>query len=155
MASYPDLSPCSYMWPEGWKLLAVGWLESGDPVPKLGSDTVRGPLVEKLRRFLVRDQPELPVFAGFHVCSIGPCSTRDDFEVSRCGSGELYVPHLTKAKTLYCAPRLVIHYITDHDYGPPAEFIEAVSRFEPEDVPVLKPDMERYRRRDTDRETKA
>jgi len=27
---------------------------------------------------------------------------------------------------LYVAPNLIIHYIVDHLYGPPAEFIDAV-----------------------------
>jgi hypothetical protein len=39
------------------------------------------------------------------------------------GNGEIWV---VKGETLYIAPYLIIHYIEEHNYQPPEEFIDAV-----------------------------
>ena len=47
------------------------------------------------------------------------------------GNGEIHVPG--KDHLIYVAPRLVVHYVTKHNYMPPAEYISAV-----ENLPFLK-----------------
>jgi hypothetical protein len=41
-----------------------------------------------------------------------------------CGSAELHVA--AADGRVYAAPSLVLHYVRDHGYGPPAEFVAAV-----------------------------
>lgn len=44
----------------------------------------------------------------------------------RSGNGEIRVH--TPSGAVYCAPALVSHYVAEHQYQPPDEFIGAVIR---------------------------
>lgn len=77
---------------------------------------------------------------GLHFCTF--CNRKEDFianeeveevfaEVEgrpklRLGSAEVWVPG--SESVVFCAPNLVIHYIRDHGYKPPQEFIDAVMK---------------------------
>lgn len=67
---------------------------------------------------------------GFHFCEY--CG-REEVMVAieggrmfRLGSAEVWVPGADSI--VYRAPNLIIHYIGDHGYQPPQEFIEAVMK---------------------------
>ena len=45
------------------------------------------------------------------------------------GMSELHI--LAPDGTTYSAPSLIIHYITEHSYQPPAEFIDAILHGQP------------------------
>jgi hypothetical protein len=42
----------------------------------------------------------------------------------RSGNGEIHVRGPSGA--VYCAPALILHYVAEHQYQPPQEFVAAV-----------------------------
>jgi hypothetical protein len=126
MAYYPDLSPYEY-YPGQGHMLNVGWLSRDRPF-------ARGPVPKAFAhalRLMASDPVE--VTRGCHVCEF--CEPPEDiiaaeprylevWEMFRCGNGEIHVPG--QSGVVYCAPALVIHYISEHQYRPPEEFIAAV-----------------------------
>jgi hypothetical protein len=92
---------------------AVGWLEAGHPYR-------RGPVPEAFVAALRRQVAEAyqPVlYMGFHPCSLCPEGRQ------RAGLRNLLVP---TERLLYVAPELIAHYVEDHGYQPPEEFVAAV-----------------------------
>jgi len=104
--------------------IAVGWLEDA-PIPT--GETPAG-LVEMLLK--VADSRHAAQMRGYHWCTY--CADTDDpyvipngkGKLLHLGSAEIWVPG--KGNIVYCAPNLIIHYIRDHSYKPPQEFIDAV-----------------------------
>jgi hypothetical protein len=68
---------------------------------------------------------------GFHVCSFcgGPWWAPPDacLDGVKCflGNGEV---HVVGREVCYAAPTLIYHYVVDHGYCPPEDFVEAVLR---------------------------
>jgi hypothetical protein len=114
MASFHDLEPLTYFGERAAGVLrAVGWLESGDPIPSGESDpAVYGRLGE-----LLADPFQPFACAGKHECSL--CLFRPE---SR-GSANLFVP---ADGFLYVCPELILHYMNVHRYAPPGEFCAAL-----------------------------
>jgi hypothetical protein len=125
---YEDLCACDYFGLANVPLIAVGWLESGQPVP---TGDVSPVVFERLFDLVVN--PWLPgpsvMFMGWHNCDLCRNGQRGLREVRlgsrshHVGSGNLFVP--TDAR-LYVAPSLILHYIDTHGYAPPREFQQAV-----------------------------
>jgi hypothetical protein len=126
MAYYPDLTPFEY-YPGEERMLNIGWLSAGQPFR-------RGPVplafAHELR--LLAEHP-VNLTRGHHVCEF--CEPPGDliaafppykevWEMFRSGNGEIHVR--ASSGTVYCAPTLVLHYVAEHQYQPPEEFIEAV-----------------------------
>ena len=115
MSWYPDLSTQT-MVAAGVHVRAVGWLSSDYPFPR---GDVPAEFVARLRDFvrLADDSAEalnFPGFRGLHSCELcGSVRDRRNFGVP---AGEL----------LYVAPGMVAHYVEQHGYCPPAEFVAAV-----------------------------
>jgi hypothetical protein len=95
--------------------VAVGWLESSNPFPK---GTTTAIFREKLYR-LCRNPVRLT--RGFYICPF--CHWN---EVR--GNGEIHV--IGCEGVVYVAPLLIWHYIAEHDYLPPNQFIQAVMNIE-------------------------
>lgn len=122
MTYYADLSDYEYF-DHDRPLLNVGWLgkEHDFPTGEVPSDVVE-------RLVLLADEPE-NILRGMHQCEF--CTrespirlrvpSREGYVV--LGTGEIWVERRGIA---YSAPTLVVHYIIDHHYLPPAEFLEAV-----------------------------
>jgi hypothetical protein len=96
--------------------IAVGWLDRNHPFPQR---KVSADFLAKLKEFSRRygDSSKAlgwGAMGGCHSC---------DFCGKAVGFGRFGVPAGDK---LYCAPDLVAHYIEQHDYDPPGEFITAV-----------------------------
>ncbi len=121
---FPDLSP--YPITKEYQTLGtlcVGWLTKEVPYPRcLTSEEFQA----RLFAFCLR-----PVFQmrGFHRCefcspppSFMICVKRGNQEVW-LGSAEMRVFYQNR---VYAAPNLIYHYVTEHQYCPPEEFIEAV-----------------------------
>ena len=128
---YPDLSPYTYFArsePEGLKPLNVGWLghkcPRGETSPEFKS---------RLFQFCL-DDTIVQLARGFHNCTF--CHMSLDRWLSSAesrygprahcasiGNGEIRV---IGPKALYAAPALVYHYVVEHRYKPPDEFIQAV-----------------------------
>ena len=73
--------------------------------------------------------------AGWHDCSLcgrkptdGPLMRPIAGEPTMIGAANLFVP---ASDVLYVAPSLVIHYVEDHGYLPPEEFLVALRAVEP------------------------
>ncbi|MFK0288036.1 hypothetical protein ACIQVL_47280 [Streptomyces sp. NPDC090499] len=131
MAYYQDLSPYEYSddpddsgerMGSGESLLNVGWLAEGHEIPQ---GEVPDGLVEALLE-LAKDT--VNVYRGMHFCDF--CVTFQEarknvrFRDVFIGSGEIHVRG--GEGRVYAAPALVVHYVADHGYQPPMEFVDAV-----------------------------
>jgi hypothetical protein len=116
----PDGSPIT----PGSRHLAVGWLDHGQPITR--GDVPDG-FPEALWQLCI--SPIL-LTRGFHECTFCPKAgrirlyTRNE-RSAYLGQGEIWVRGVGKT---YRAPNLIYHYVADHQYQPPAEFIHAVMR---------------------------
>ena len=127
---FEDLSECDYFNNLiHQKSLAVGWLENGKPY-----QTGKAPetLIEKLYEF-IKAKEVTHAFIGIHECDLcdvilppGRLNVIDDF-----GSKTTFVAYKNK---LYIFPDLIIHYINEHSYLPPEEFIVAVLDSTPQET---------------------
>jgi hypothetical protein len=120
MAWYADFEHLDYF--DGFAdvdttmLRAVGWLAHGHEFKQSGVDLAA---VDKLSTLLVSPwQPDR--FLGGHRCDICPGSGHVR---PPTGFNNLFVP---AEKCVYVAPELLLHYIKEHRYKPPDEFIRAV-----------------------------
>lgn len=123
MTYYPDLSPYEYG-PDPVGACNVGWLDEDYPFPT-------GPTTTAFHeRLLVHCRFEFTVLhaLGFHDCQF--CSSPEPWvkvpwgdEQISLGNGEIRV---IGTDVVYAAPTLIHHYVVDHNYQPPEEFVEAV-----------------------------
>jgi len=114
----PDLSPYG----DSPRRLNVGWLETGHPFPP---GEVPDKFAERLFQICLRSRKT----RGSHPCPFCPQSQKAKTYLHRgknisFGSGEIAIKG--KHWKSYVAPDLVYHYIVEHHYRPPDEFIEAV-----------------------------
>lgn len=108
-----DLTPYTYSHIEGLEgALAVGWLEGDDLSHNTGKVSLE--VIKLLKEYKV-----LNLRMGVHMCEY--CS--EDSKTIANGNGEIWV---VKGNKTYIAPYLIIHYIEEHNYKPPEEFIDAV-----------------------------
>ena len=100
----------------GEHVRAVGWLSNDNPFPR---GDVPAEFVARLREFvaLAAKSAEalwFPAFGGLHTCEL--CDQVHDGHNFGVPAGEL----------LFVAPGMVAHYVEQHEYQPPPEFIAAV-----------------------------
>tara|TARA_R110002111_G_C5968880_1_gene370134 strand:+ start:1211 stop:1699 length:489 start_codon:yes stop_codon:yes gene_type:complete len=141
---FEDLSPYRYYADDNcWyefaddcefkKILHIGWLDSNHSFP-LG--TVDKALVKQLRDLVCGS----PGWVNVHVHAISglhPCNLCNANPKIRCRTGrlrylgitELWIPSRDK-KIIFASPDMVLHYIEEHSYLPPAEFLEALRNFD-------------------------
>ena len=110
--------------PAGLTLRAVGWLErSGFPTGTVPKQCI-GALVVALRGGIFSDG-----YRGYHTCTLCakflPEIKWKRRKITLQGHGH-YLVQL--GQVVYMAPALLLHYILDHGYRPPDEFLEAVSK---------------------------
>jgi hypothetical protein len=124
---YKDLTPYEYYLPFTLaNVRNVGWLDKGVDFAK-GNTPVK--LVQKLYEILMKDDifvARVNQIRGIHPCNLCEAHT---FSKPFIGSCELWIPSL-EADTYYAAPSLIIHYIEEHDYCPPKDFVESVLRLD-------------------------
>ncbi|MEY9861793.1 dihydropteroate synthase [Catenulispora sp. GAS73] len=136
MTYYPDLAPYEYLpetVPEGVELLTVGWLEPGHEFPTAADD-----LDPVFWRNLVTLAADHLVAAtrGVHGCRFRHLFEADFQYRAVYGTRVLYLGNaeirvVAADGRQLTAPSLVVHYIRDHAYQPPAEFVEAVTAMRP------------------------
>jgi hypothetical protein len=118
----------------------VGWLDGLHPFPK---GLVERALVEKMK-LLARRPVEL--YRGKHLCElcVEPPGLEKTFMPNgfllktnsawsrwadqRSGNGEIRV---RLGSTTFAAPVLITHYVEEHGYLPPAEFLIAIEQAGP------------------------
>lgn len=110
--------------PANLTLRAVGWLESqGFPTGTVPKDCIDA-LVTALRGGIFRDGTR-----GYHSCTLcGEWSHEVKWKRRKYavhGQGHYLVQI---GQVVYMAPALLLHYILGHDYRPPNEFLEAVTK---------------------------
>ncbi len=127
-----------------YERLNVGWLDASRPFN-------RGPVPEWFADTLldVVGHPPVNEMRGLHNCEFCPPGV-DTIADPRPGRSwlayyEIRVP--AGPGVMFAAPALIWHYVTAHDYLPPAEFVEAVQRYDAgwatEPSPWIPPDVER------------
>ena len=122
MTIYPPPDDRPEDWIPGVDVRAVGWL--GTTIPYMGDVPP-----ECLRRLEAAYRYHIH-FAdgtwGWYECQIcirqmGAMGDKLDF--SRLGENHFLVRH---QEVIFMAPRLITHYIRQHSYRPPDEFVDAV-----------------------------
>lgn len=120
MAYFPDLSPYSYS-PSVQEMLNIGWLAREHPYNT--GDAPDGLLTSLVS--MAHDPINMQ--RGMHFCELCP-----EFQTARSntsrghlflGSGEIRVAG--RRRITYVSPVMIIHYIEQRDYLPPAEFCAA------------------------------
>src|SRR5450631_906795 len=125
MTYFEDLSPYEYSrhLPQGrGEVLNVGWL---DDKMSYSHGAVDVDLTEKLLALCTWPVNQ---YFGWHTCPFcQECPVRiADLEGEFClGDGEIRVPR-NDSKVVYAAPNLIYHYVTAHQYLPPAEFLDSL-----------------------------
>ena len=104
--------------------LNIGWLEKGHMINK---GDVPEEFIEKLWKYL---RYPVNVCRGFHVCSL--CKNIEKgvpvvaYKDEKRQAGYYEIRVWGKNGKVYAAPSLIMHYILQHGYRPPQEFINAV-----------------------------
>ena len=147
MTYFPDLAPYDYLpetVPRGVELLTVGWLEPGHDFPTGSAEAGSAPEAAGApedEALAAAFWPNLITLAADHPVavtrSVHGCRFRHLFEadyqyravygtrVLYLGSAEIRV--VAADGRWLTAPTLVVHYVRDHGYRPPPEFVEAVA----------------------------
>jgi hypothetical protein len=116
MTWFPDMGHATMVPLLGDHVRAIGWLHPDHPYP---CGTVPAAFQARLEAFarLASDSTvalALPVAHGYHIC---------EFCNDARGWRNFGVP---AENVLFVAPELVAHYVSEHTYTPPAEFVAAV-----------------------------
>ncbi len=128
MTYFADLTTYRYArYPDEQAALNIGWLSGTMPYD---SGDVPPEFVERLAAYCTAHLFHL--FFGYHECEFcfpdGPrtsYSSREEFfEAVGMGDGEIRVPGV--GGRVYAAPAMIYHYVAEHHYRPPDEFIDAV-----------------------------
>ncbi len=157
MAYFADLTPYAYLDPDTvkhewgtlhyrpqYERLNVGWLDASQPFD-------RGPVPDWFAGALldVVGDPPVNEMRGLHDCEFCPSGDNRIADPRpgryRLAYYEIRVP--AGPGVMFAAPALVWHYVTAHEYRPPAEFVEAVRRYDAgwatEPSPWIPPDAQR------------
>lgn len=137
MTYFADLTPYAYSLPTPllvMPVLNIGWLGEGHPFSS-------GPTPPEFRQRLLtfcRDEHVLYLCRGFHVCELCVATADDPYPGlmpqlgeawSFIGNGQIRV---LGDGVVYAAPTMIIHYVQDHAYQPPIEFVTAVLAGDPD-----------------------
>ncbi len=135
MTYYPDLSPYAYGHRAHPGVVHVGWLDNVHPFPH---GTVEVRLIERMKllaakpveRYMGEHTWELCVEPPDLVQTNLPNRTVIDPNCSwaqwvgkRSSNGEIRV---SRGGVMFAAPVLVVHYIEEHGYLPPSDFLKAI-----------------------------
>jgi hypothetical protein len=128
MTHFLDLSDYSYTSRQdslqSRAVLNVGWLAAGREFPRCE------PRVDLVEALLTCCTAAVEFHRGYHECDLRPHAEPgfDTMELNgrtiRLGNGQIRIP--AENEIIYVAPTLVAHYVANHQYCPPAEFVEAV-----------------------------
>ena len=115
MAYYPDMGQRSQI-DSGPHVRAVGWLDDHHAYAR--GEAPPG-LIDRLQQYAARwfDSVKAlgwPTAAGAHTCELcGTFASNGNFGVPAGGA-------------LFVCPEMIAHYVAEHGYAPPREFVEAV-----------------------------
>lgn len=119
---FKDLTTYKYMDKE--ESFNVGWLQKGH---SFHTDEVSEEFIEKLWRYL---RYPVKVCRGFHACDFCKNTKTSiptvEFKGEKREVGYYEIRVWGQDGKAYAAPSLIVHYILQHHYKPPQEFIDAV-----------------------------
>lgn len=127
MAYFEDLSPYRYENHNQEGVVHIGWLGAGHSYLRA---PVSPELITKMKSLA---QVPSELYRGYHICEL--CKMPDDLRGRpfpeqwerwaqfRKSNGEIRV---SRGGVTYAAPILITHYIEDHGYCPPPEFLKAI-----------------------------
>ena len=126
----PDLELCQYsdgpLDAKNWAvpLVGVGWLEH--PL-EFSTGACAASVLSKLRTMVEQTRSEYRQyrFRGVHICSHCVAQQQPSPPEAGWSQENLLVPGKS---TVYAAPGGIVHYIEEHAYLPPPEFLDAVNR---------------------------
>lgn len=124
MTYFADLTPYKYSdkirggRPEP-NTLNIGWLEGDQPFPVGETPPIFRERLWQFRTAVVW------ATRGIHLCTVCQDRKLAASSPTRLNSGSAEIRVFYQGKT-YAAPSLLYHYVIDHHYHPPYEFIEAV-----------------------------
>lgn len=124
MAEYPNFSRYSYF-EEFYRpnTVNIGWIDLSKPFAK------KKPPLSLVRRLLDYAKVSVALARGAHFCELcGSSSYAEGFgdEEVRLFLGKAEMRVFSQAGIIYAAPNLIYHYVADHHYAPPEEFVEAI-----------------------------
>jgi hypothetical protein len=114
---------------KGAELVSVGWLDGAVAFPV---GRVPQAVLDRVKYLCVFDR--IAITRGFHLCDIGQCAglppypppmASIDGREAILGSSEIRVA-APGGKLVYAAPNLIVHYMEEHGYLPPKEFLDAI-----------------------------
>jgi hypothetical protein len=121
---FADLTPYSFIKSVTTNGLNVGWLDNRHPF-------LRGRVDQSVlgRIFMLCTEHPKNKTRGWHNCPLClepeyPYRTEHNGRKIVLGSAEIWIE--ARSGVQYAAPDLIFHYIRDHQYLPPREFIEAI-----------------------------
>lgn len=114
--------------------VSIGWLDSDHP---FRTGPVSSTFIAKLR-WIVTTRNEVFDAHCNEMRAIQPCllcNRQIDLQLSDgthyvMGMSEIWIPKNDRCDRWFACPSLILHYIEDHQYCPPAEFIDAVIQFD-------------------------
>lgn len=127
---YPDLSHYSYVFDTKFNVVNIGWLSNKYT---FNTEGILSQLfinnLEKIISLGLHNH-----MRGSHECEF--CETDhihkklkyNDTEIW-LGNGEIWIPDI-KQQRIFSSPSLLWHYIIDHNYIPPIDFIESCEQFD-------------------------
>jgi hypothetical protein len=109
--------------PPNTHLYAVGWLDNCVPVTgQIPDECITALFIANVHNTIISDGT-----LGWHDCELcsknGPVIHWQDQQHPLRGQGH----HLVRIEnSVYMCPELILHYILDHNYKPPDEFLKAL-----------------------------
>ena len=121
---YEDLTPYTYGRRDGDKCLNIGWIgKEGN----FETGEVPGEFTEKLEQIELSNKYKIEQYKGFHRCEL--CGVILGSQVKK----------IEYDGKCYKFPNTVSHYVREHQYKPPQEFIDAIMGIEVEEKKSQRP----------------
>lgn len=125
---FEDLTEYSYYQNRPLKnVFNIGWIDEKN---SYAQGEIEQSFKEKLQSVIVGNKAfnaHVNKIRGIHPCNLcGADSIKLYSRTGSCvmlGSSEIWVP---SKESYFAAPSMILHYIEDHNYRPPKEFIKAV-----------------------------
>jgi hypothetical protein len=135
MTYFSDLSPYAFGHYAHPGVVHVGWLDNVHPFAR---GAVEPRIVEKMKRLAAKP---VELYRGRHICElcveppnvvrmkvtnrvvIDPNCSWAQWAAQRSSNGEIRV---SRGGVTFAAPVLIVHYIEEHGYLPPTDFLKAI-----------------------------
>jgi hypothetical protein len=126
-----DMSECNFSSDQDISVLNVGWLSSS---VSYTTGNIYDDFIKKLRRLVVNSEssPFKPIVwrsrgqDSCPLCLLRDFVLEDNENTEILGSSEFFIPCYSKKNSYFISPSLIYHFIADHNYLPPEQFINSV-----------------------------